>query len=1133
MRQIIIICCIFFTFELHVKLSAQIIREENFNIPGKGFWANADGILQSDTTGIDWYLNVSNCIFVNEGDYAKTVTTNGGRFEVVDSDGDAIWSSAELDISKYSTISISIKTSETGSNTSGTKKIIKASYLLDGILHPFSPDSIASGNWGDKILKVEGLHGNRLQLVVSLNSSYSGDKVILDDVIVEGVDSTLFEPQRVVFTLLPSYAFIGEETVISASVFNKNGEAITDKKFDLKFQSDQLSVTNSSYVNGLYSWKVISQSAGKGYFFIHFENHSVESVDSFIQFYNRDNLIFTEDFEKDILTDWQDIEDWMISSDLPISGDSSLKHKIQTEDGVSIISNNNIDWSLGNGNYQFSFKLKNGNWDPSSTNSFYFSLCDFNTTDSTLNGYAIGVNAIGTSDLASIWTIKNGIPDEVIAETAFNWNENTLAQFDINRDALGNWSLSVIDLQTGITKSATGSNNEFELINQIGLHFKYSVSRSGQLWFDDLLIFRKNTPPKIRWVKTLHDGKIRVCFSEEVKIDQLSNENFTLEGESGNVYPIESFEATANDMITLQVSTINETDLLLTVAGAEDLEGAVADSIRFNFEYQLPVFLHDVVITEIMADPAPVIGLPEHEYLEIYNRSNKVINLNDWSLTLKDNTSTLPVGKINPGDYFIVCDQEDSLLFSEFGNVLAINYFPSLLNTGASITLSSPENIVVDSVIYTDDWYHNTEKKNGGWSLEKIDPGRSCGDEGNWSASVDVSGGTPGRINSVDAPNIDNSPPEIVKVDLVNSSSIMILLSEKVNSSDAQNLENYKTDSGIKIDSVIYNEYENWVTIFFGSEVEGNKLLHLTISELSDECGNVSNNLSASFSRQVIGFNDLVINEVLFNPFTDGADFVELYNQSGIDIDISKLSLATRNDTFALKSVYPLSKVELEITDQSYMAFTRDSENITSNYWVPNPERIVQMDNFPSYNDDEGHVVLLNDSLEIIDEFAYSQTMHSKLLSDLNGVSLERLSFSGETNNPANWHSASSLAGFATPGYENSQQETENPDGVSVLIGPDAISPNGDGFNDEMEIKFQLDKPGYLANVFVFDINGRRICRLLNNDMVGNSDKIFFLGVDEAGGRLPMGFYILYTELVHPDGGCKKFKLSFLVTDKR
>ena len=60
-----------------------------------------------------------------------------------------------------------------------------------------------------------------------------------------------------------------------------------------------------------------------------------------------------------------------------------------------------------------------------------------------------------------------------------------------------------------------------------------------------------------------------------------------------------------------------------------------------------------------------------------------------------------------------------------------------------------------------------------------------------------------------------------------------------------------------------------------------------------------------------------------------------------------------------------------------------------------------------SFNNDEDYVVLLNNEMQVIDEFLYDEKMHMQLLHEREGVSLERISFSAETNDRNNWYSAS------------------------------------------------------------------------------------------------------------------------------
>ena len=72
----------------------------------------------------------------------------------------------------------------------------------------------------------------------------------------------------------------------------------------------------------------------------------------------------------------------------------------------------------------------------------------------------------------------------------------------------------------------------------------------------------------------------------------------------------------------------------------------------------------DVVITEIMADPVPEVDLPPEEYVEIYNRSRNILNLENWKFTSGDQNSFFPRIEIYPGEYLILCSLSDTTLFS-------------------------------------------------------------------------------------------------------------------------------------------------------------------------------------------------------------------------------------------------------------------------------------------------------------------------------------------------------------------------------------------------------------------------------------------------------------------------------------
>ncbi|MCL8000835.1 hypothetical protein M8994_21835, partial [Brucella sp. 21LCYQ03] len=70
-------------------------------------------------------------------------------------------------------------------------------------------------------------------------------------------------------------------------------------------------------------------------------------------------------------------------------------------------------------------------------------------------------------------------------------------------------------------------------------------------------------------------------------------------------------------------------------------------------------------------------------------------------------------------------------------------------NAGATITLAHLELGTVDAVSYQSNWYETTAKRQGGWSLERINPEFGCNPVQAWQESIATGGGTPGRQNSV------------------------------------------------------------------------------------------------------------------------------------------------------------------------------------------------------------------------------------------------------------------------------------------------------------------------------------------------------------------------------------------------
>jgi hypothetical protein len=184
----------------------------------------------------------------------------------------------------------------------------------------------------------------------------------------------------------------------------------------------------------------------------------------------------------------------------------------------------------------------------------------------------------------------------------------------------------------------------------------------------------------------------------------------------------------------------------------------------------------------------------------------------------------------------------------------------------------------------------------------------------------------------------------------------------------------------------------------------------------------------------------------------------------------------------------------------------------------------------PSYPDDEGYVVLADDRGTLIDELAYSSKWHHPLVNEPRGVALERLMVYKPTQNSSNWHSASANSGFGTPGYRNSQFIDTGSSAKKILkFSGRIISPFPDGRDDVLIMDYMLDQPGYLANISVFNLQGRLMKRIAENQLCGRTGYFRWDGYGSGQQPLPRGNYLIHAEFFSTTGKLVREKHSIAV----
>lgn len=544
---------------------------------------------------------------------------------------------------------------------------------------------------------------------------------------------------------------------------------------------------------------------------------------------------------------------------------------------------------------------------------------------------------------------------------------------------------------------------------------------------------------------------------------------------------------------------------------------------------------YDVVINEIFADPSPAIGLPPDEFVELVNRTQRKISLKGWTFSDATSAGTFPADSIAPGEHLLICTRTAVSAYTKFGRALALSAWPALNNAGELLRLKDEKGTTIDQVDFRDTWYGDAVKRAGGWTLERIDPDDHCSAGAkNWKASVDARGGTPGAVNSVKG-SAGAPVFALLSAVLADSLTIRLAFSRALDTLAAKDVLNYEVNNGAGVPAVrLVPGDAQLVELRYATPLRRGLAYRITVKGVTDCAGNALKTVPETtviYYPDRLQLADLLVSEILFNPRKGGADFLEIYNPTDRIFDLRDLSIAALDVKDSVVQAKPAAADTKLIFPGRYVAFSTDPANIRAEYRVKDTLTLLAVPGLPAWNDDAGSVVLVSGKSRI-DQFRYSEKMHFPLIKIPEGVSLERSDFQRNANEKGNFRSAAALAGFATPGYTNSQTVEHAPENEEVSLSGRTFSPDNDGFEDELQVNFRFPEPGQVVNAAVYAEDGRLVHHLARNVTIGTLGALSWNGLDGVNQRLPVGVYSVVVEVFDLHGAVKRYKRNCALAAK-
>ncbi len=531
------------------------------------------------------------------------------------------------------------------------------------------------------------------------------------------------------------------------------------------------------------------------------------------------------------------------------------------------------------------------------------------------------------------------------------------------------------------------------------------------------------------------------------------------------------------------------------------------------------------MLNEIMFDPSG--NENTDEFIELYNNSLNPRNLSGWMLSDGEGTDSLIALdqglSVDPWQYVLILDPdyftsgsttydgrvpESALVVTVSGSTFGSRGLSN--SSPETITLFDADSHVVAACTY---------------SIGNL-PGRSdekilfnLGDDSsNWAdAHVDL--GTPGYRNSVTPPQRDLSITRMTAFPAAPqpgaSFTISITVSNVGLSSVFDSLTLFERSGGD--DSLLL--LKDWFVptlqpadsaVFESEPLLAAQSARYFLARLQGTDDNPENNLRECAVSPSGAIGSVIINEIMYSPEPGMSEWVELLNPNPVAISLHGLCFGDGTALADTTRRFPF--IDMTLASDSLLLLASDSNVFFER--VPSTARILVWNSSPiSLNNNGDSLLLWNESGDVLDRVDYRPSWGGS-----QGLSLERISSVAASNDPLNWASSLDSTG-GSPARVNSRALPESgmTDDV-LLLEPNPFSPDGDGRDDLLAVRYNLEDADSRLDLKIYDVRGREVRRLASRADVGYHGEILWDGRDSQGRMLPTGLYIVYLEALGHGG---------------